>query len=637
MPIDPLLTTATTSAAMAGAWLWDNYGRDILNWLGGKTTKNWERVNWGRAARKYRSNLDYIYSTTRILGKSEPVNLGNIYTDVYILDQPTASRRYDIEQLKKTFNEDRYARSNVERQNGLSLIRQQDKGHRLFILGKPGAGKTTFLRYITLQATGGQIDKIPIFVSLKEWSDSGSDLLTFIVKQFEICDFPDALPFVEHILKSGKAIVLFDGLDEINEEDSPRPKANTLLNNFCMQYHHTQCLITCRIAATDRIFEPFTYVEMADFTDEQIRTFAERWFPNRDTQRKFLEEFFNTENERLQELGRIPLLLTLLCLTFEENHTFPQRRVDVYQEAIDVLLKKWDSSREIRRDNSYRLLSIPQKKQMLAQIAAETFKEGEYFLRQRNLENRIVKYLHSLSDTNINEDIDGEAILKSVEAQHGLFVERARQIYSFSHLTFQEYFTAEYFLNAKEDELKSLIYNHLGDNRWREVFLLTASLLEDNANIFFAIFRQAVDNLISSEQDLIKFLSVIEQVAAKVEARFKTSAIRSACCYYAFSRISNHDLNRALACTLDLTRGLGLDLNFDFSRAPSRDYDRNLRRVKTLALESKIPSFKTTKIEQIRQLTRYMEANKLLVDCLNLSDVSNRDEIENNLLLPPKR
>jgi len=39
-----------------------------------------------------------------------------------------------------------------------------------------------------------------------------------------------------------------------------------------------------------------------------------------------------------------------------------------------------------------------------------------------------------------------EAVLKSIEAQHGLLVERGREIYSFSHLTFQEYFTARNFV-----------------------------------------------------------------------------------------------------------------------------------------------------------------------------------------------
>jgi predicted NACHT family NTPase len=44
------------------------------------------------------------------------------------------------------------------------------------------------------------------------------------------------------------------------------------------------------------------------------------------------------------------------------------------------------------------------------------------------------------------EEPDGELVLGAMEGQHGIFVERARRIHSFSHLTLQEYFAALYIL-----------------------------------------------------------------------------------------------------------------------------------------------------------------------------------------------
>ena len=57
--------------------------------------------------------------------------------------------------------------------------------------------------------------------------------------------------------------------------------------------------------------------------------------------------------------------------------------------------------------------------------------------------------------------------MKSIEAQHGLLVERAKGIYSFSHLTFQEYFTAQKIVN--DQRLPDLV-EHITEKRWREVF-----------------------------------------------------------------------------------------------------------------------------------------------------------------------
>ncbi len=48
------------------------------------------------------------------------------------------------------------------------------------------------------------------------------------------------------------------------------------------------------------------------------------------------------------------------------------------------------------------------------------------------------------------EEPDGEVVLKAMEAQHGIFVERARRIHSFSHLTLQEYFAARYIVDNEQ-------------------------------------------------------------------------------------------------------------------------------------------------------------------------------------------
>lgn len=256
----------------------------------------------------YKAKLEQLCGTLRILGKSEPVPLAGIFTDVFLLDQPTAWRRYDIARLCRDSEK---LEQDVARRDGVALVQDKDpKYRRLFILGKPGAGKTTFLKHLTLQAAQGKLDKIPIFVSLKEWSDAGLELLPFLVRQFEICDFPHAAPFIEQILTKGKALVLFDGLDEVKQEEKKRESTIAAMRDFCKQYFASQCLITCRIAATEYTFEQFTYVELADFTEPQIKTFVSKWFQgDTDKLRLFEQEFAKPENRGLKELANTPLLL----------------------------------------------------------------------------------------------------------------------------------------------------------------------------------------------------------------------------------------------------------------------------------------------------------------------------------------
>jgi hypothetical protein len=204
----------------------------------------------------------------------------------------------------------------------------------------------------------------------------------------------------------------------------------------------------------------------------------------------------------------------MLCLSFEETLTFPQRRAEIYEDALDALLKKWDASRSIKRDEIYRGMTAGRKRQMLARIATRSFQMNEYFIPQTKLIKQIVNYLSILPGVDSDDEIDGEAVLKAIEAQHGILVERAYQIYSFSHLSLQEHFTAKYICeNASREVLSNLLrISNITDPRWREVILQTASMLE-NADGFFKEFQQSVNDLTINDEALHKTVKAFSKVS----------------------------------------------------------------------------------------------------------------------------
>jgi len=433
-----------------------------------------------------------------------------------------------------------------------------------------------------LQAIKGEIQKIPIFVSLKEWADSRLELMPFIVQQFEICNFPDAQAFIEYTLTRGEALVLFDGLDEVQQDGEQRSQLIDVLRNFSKQYLSSQCVITCRIAATDYSFEQFTYVEVADFTKEQMQAFVNKWFRNTPKMAEsFLTEFDKEAHRGLRELGRIPLLLSLLCLNYEETQTFPARRIELYEEAIEALLKKWDSSRQIKRDEGYRQLSLGRKRQLFAKVAYDTFSQDEYFIPQNQLIKHIVAFFKTLPSA--DDQDKGEQVLKAIEARHGIFTERAHQIYSFAHLTFQEYFTAKYIMKEKQ-RVADLVTQHFNDKRWREVFFLVVSGL-DNADGFFQSFKQAMDNLIKQDRELVALLQWADKKALAVETSHKIGAVRNFYFFLAHDRALARALDRALDRALALALDSALDLDRALERAHARYLARDLDRTLDLDLD----------------------------------------------------
>ena len=98
---------------------------------------------------------------------------------------------------------------------------------------------------------------------------------------------------------------------------------------------------------------------------------------------------------------------------------------------------------------------LPEKRAYLAHLAYNSFINDEYFIPQRVLEANIREYLVDIPETEESSlDIDSTKVLKAIEENHGLLIERARQVYSFSHLTIQEYFTAKHFQFIPEDLVK---------------------------------------------------------------------------------------------------------------------------------------------------------------------------------------
>ncbi len=340
--------------------------------------------------------------TMRVLDMNQPIGLKDIYTNVNILEKITGRRRKEIAELLQECNAgdfERFGLSRIteERVPGLDAV---EKYTKLMILGKPGAGKTTFLKYVAIQCNRGdfQAERIPIFITLKDFAEAKNQpsLLRYLALQFSnysrVVDTQ-----LTNLLRNGKVLFLLDGLDEVKEEDSSRVLKQLCL--FSEEFHDNHFIVTCRIAAREYTFEKFTEVEVADFDDEQISTFVTNWFKNKSIK---AESFIKRieDNKRIKEITTSPLLLTLLCLAFEESGDFPANRSELYKEGLDALLKKWDAKRGIYREQVYKKLSVQRKEELLGKIAFATFKEGDYFFKQKVAEQYITDYIRNLPDAN---------------------------------------------------------------------------------------------------------------------------------------------------------------------------------------------------------------------------------------------
>jgi predicted NACHT family NTPase len=508
---------------------------------------------------KVSASIQKRCGTMRVLDMEQPITIDSIYTSVNILEKISRNQRRSIEELLDGYeieNFDRFILGTV-RQKRIPALEAVERHDKLMILGKPGAGKTTFLKWLALQCNGGKFNqnRVPLFVTLKEFAETEGqpDLLSFIAKQLTEFGIENGLVVGERILQAGRSIVLLDGLDEVKAEDHDR-----VLNNIrqtAEKFDASQFVITCRIAAKEYIFEQFTEVEVADFDDEQIADFARKWFQSKDPIKA--EEFPKElkANPGLQELATNPLLLTLLCLVFGEGGRFPANRAELYKEGLDILLKKWDAKRNIKREEVYKQLLLQRKEDLLSQVAYNAFERSDYFFKQGFVEEQIRDYIQNLPNANNDPEtlqLDSEAVLNSIAAQHGLLVERARGIYSFSHLTFQEYFTARWFKEKADGDFSALI-SHVTDPQWREVFLLTMGMLKSAEKLLLVIKRK-IDGLLAQDEKLQEFLGWVEEKSFSfIQTQYKIHTVRAFYFHLALDLNIGRALFRKLYSSIDIT------------------------------------------------------------------------------------
>ncbi len=661
------------------------------------------------------SKIQQLYSKMQLLDIAQPVDVSNLYVEVNILEEITSWQPGEIRDLLRDFNPDAdnfnrlgLGKVHQKRVPGLDAVKSHSK---LMVLGKPGSGKTTFLKHIAIQCDRAKFEanKIPIFIPLKTFAEIANfDLLEYISDEFASCGV-EARSQTEFALSQGRGLILLDGLDEVPESNSDAVVKQ--IRQFVRKYYNNQFIITCRIAASKYRFheEAFTSVEVADFNNKQIAAFARNWFvafsqnleAGQALASQFVEKLKMNKNQQIRELAVTPILLNLTCLVFQAKADFPSNRSKLYEEGLEIMLRKWDETRGIQRDEVYRNLNLCRKQHLLAFVAAITFERGDYFFEKNTIQQVIADYLTHLPDgttDRVQLEMDSEVVLKAIEAQHGLLVERARGIYSFSHLTFQEYFTAREIVDNYEAHSLEKLVIHITDKRWREVFFLAVGMFQ-KADDFLLLMKHQVDGMVANDENLQQFLVWVNQKSLSVDLPYKFVAVR----FFYFSLLPSlelalhrnpesfldpalylavkHTFDPAIEITLDLVLDLAILPVLDSAIDPALSLAHDILLVPVVepelmqALEEikkQLPHPDGDKeifrqwwqangqawTRQLRQITisyrnighdwqfseqqksllrKYYDANKLLVDCLKIGcNVSPavRQEIEETLLLP---
>ncbi len=390
---------------------------------------------------------------------------------------------------------------------------------RLVVLGDPGSGKTTLLRYLALLYARDQAESarrvgqhlgldesgMPIFLPLRGVGrflaehhprDDGTQghelLLRFLGQMLQGERITVPTEFFDQWLQSGRAVVLLDGLDEVADPELRR-RVSRLTDAFTRAYPLCRYVVSSRIVGyteISQLSEGYAITRIRDFTLDDINTFLTQWHrlvaigqqgpgpaaeatAARQTGR-LLDSI--AQNDRVRELAINPLMLTVIALVHRDRVKLPDRRAELYQEAVEVLLGKWDDARGVQDllvlDG--RKLDISDRRLILQQVALHMHEGAIKEIETAPLRELLAEQLGAGADEREREAAVTR-FLDVIQQRTGLLIARAEGAFAFSHLTFQEYLAA--LAIADRDDYLDYSLARAGDEWWREVILLEAGYL----------------------------------------------------------------------------------------------------------------------------------------------------------------
>lgn len=378
-----------------------------------------------------------------------------------------------------------------------SLYELLDKLDRDVLVGDPGGGKSTTTHAIALRLVESQSGILPFVVVLREYAQHYESLsiAEYIEKQLRtLYQAPIALGLLKGYLNAGEALVIFDGLDELLENNRRRAIAERI-ELFSSAYPMSRIYVTSRkVGYKEAQLDPqvFRVLELKGYSREEVEQYISKWFSiqptTSDIDTQALQKSFIAESEAIPDLRSNPLLLALLCIIYRGQGYLPKNRIGIYEECSKLLFETWDKSRGIVFNFTFEGYISEALKHLAFWMWNNN--DAEEGVTEQKLVNELTQFFSGRAyDTDeaarqaATQFVDFCSGRAWVLSEAGITPDH-ESLFKFTHRTFMEYFAAIQ-VNRLKPEPKALarfLLPKVARNEWDTVGQLCIHLIHRSAD-----------------------------------------------------------------------------------------------------------------------------------------------------------